>query len=394
MANHSDHRHSPPRNGKEDPSRYSEIRKVTLVSILVNSVLSLVKIVLGFVGQSQALIADGIHSLADLVSDFVVLFAAKQSTKAADDEHPYGHGRIETVVSVALGALLVAVAFGILTDAVDRILHPEELLEPTGIALFAAIFSIFANEGLFQYTIIAANRINSNMLKANAWHHRTDAISSIIASVGIAGTMAGMPLLDAVAAIGVSLMIAKVGWDIAWAALQELMDKALDAEKTDDIKAHIVSIHGVKAVHALRSRSHGGQAFVDVHILLDDPKLSVSEGHRISEVVQETLLSEIDEVTDVTVHIDAEDDENAAPCNELPLRDELMKRLETLWSDKPLHKKIRRVTLHYLNGQIFVELTLPLEMVVSAEDGKRIALEFSRLAEQDPQVAEISVHYE
>ncbi len=394
MVKHSGHPHSSPNSEEDNSARYIEIRKVTFVSILVNSVLSLVKIVLGFIGQSQALIADGIHSLADLFSDFVVLFAAKQSTKEADEEHPYGHGRIETVVSVALGALLVVVAFGILTDAVDRILHPEELLQPTGIALFAALFSIFANEGLFQYTIVVANRINSNMLKANAWHHRTDAISSIIASVGIAGTMAGMPLLDAVAAIGVSLMIAKVGWDISWVSLQELMDKALDAEKSEHIKKHIVAIHGVKAVHALRSRSHGGQAFVDVHILLDEPKLSVSEGHRISEVVQATLLTEIDEVTDVTVHIDAEDDEKAAPCNELPLRDELLKRLETLWGDKPLHKKIRRVTLHYLNGQIFVELTLPLELIGSTQEGKRITLEFSRLAERDPDIAEISVQYE
>jgi len=347
--------------------RYRAMRRVTLVGALVNAVLAAGKILLGFVAQSQALIADGVHSLADLFSDAVVLVAAKHSSREADDEHPYGHGRIETVVSVALGLLLIGVAAAILIDAVSRILEPERLLAPSWIALAAAFISILANEWLYHYTRAVAQRLNSRLLLANAWHHRSDAISSVIALIGIGGSLAGFPMLDAVAAIGVSLMIAKVGWDIAWSSLQELVDRALDEKRVERIRDTIMAVDGVKEVHALRTRSMGGQALVDVHILIDNPRISVSEGHQISEAVQHSLLHKIDEVNDVVVHIDPEDDEQMAPNRYLPLRKKIMAQLNQAWGREFYAQSIQQVVLHYLNGKISVEVVLPLALVSQAD---------------------------
>jgi cation diffusion facilitator family transporter len=373
--------------------RYREARHVTLVAAVVNAFLAAIKIVLGFIGQSQALIADGIHSLADLASDIAVIVAAKHGSREADEEHPYGHGRIETVVTVLLGLFLIGVAVGILFDAVSRIVEPSRLLSPTWHALLAAFISILANEFLFQYTLRAAKKNKSNLLRANAWHHRTDSISSVIALIGIAGTMAGLPFLDSVAAIGVSMMIAKVGWDLGWASLQELIDAALEKDKIDEIRKVILGVDGVKAVHSLRTRSHGGMALVDVHILVKNSRISVSEGHQISETVHHRLLRQVDEVTDVTVHIDPEDDENCAPNSHLPLRQTVRNRLEQYWRDYPEHTQIKWVTLHYLNGKLEVELGLPLELATSAEDAQKIQKKFASISERDNDIARISVNF-
>ncbi len=372
-GHHSPHLMPEAAEGESTNSRrYREVKKVTVVGVIVNSLLALSKIVLGLVGQSQALVADGVHSLADLVSDVIVLLAAREAAKEADEEHPYGHGRIETVVEVLLGALLIVVAAGIMFDAMSRILEPERLLHPTWYALAAALFSIVANEGLFQYTRHIAQQINSKLLLANAWHHRTDAISSVIALVGIAGTMLGWPILDSIAAIGVSLLISKVGWDIAWRSLRELIDTALDPEKVEEIKKLILAVDGVKAVHSLRTRSMGGYALVDVHILVDDSKISVSEGHQISERVIRQLLDCIEEVSDVTVHIDPEDDELVRPSSHLPLREEVEKKLEDLFKNNKYFAARRKVVLHYLNGKVFVDIELPVSLLkqASAEDVK------------------------
>jgi len=350
-------------NVSESEARYQEIKKVTIVGVVTNVFLAISKISLGFIGQSQALIADGVHSLADLVSDVIVVAAAKHGSREADDDHPYGHGRIETVVEVGLGIFLIVVALGILIDAATRIIEPEKLLSPTWFALVAAAISILANEALFQYTIKAAKRIKSQLLSANAWHHRTDAISSVVALIGIVGSMLGVAILDAVAAIGVSLLISKVGWDISWRSLRELIDTALDATKVDQIRRIILSVDGVKAVHSLRTRSVGANALVDAHILVVNSRISVSEGHQISERVMRNLIAEVDEISDVTVHIDPEDDEDNAPCGHLPLRDEVIAELSTFYKDNPYFAKNKNITLHYLDGKIFVELVLPIELL-------------------------------
>jgi cation diffusion facilitator family transporter len=340
--------------------RYREVRKVTLIGAVVDLVLGVVKIVVGYAASSQALIADGVHSLSDLATDFLVLFAAKHSHREADAEHPYGHGRIETVATVALGVALLAVAAGICYEAVARFLEAETLPHPGALALAIALLSVASKEAIYQYTVRVARRLRSNMLHANAWHSRTDAISSIVVVIGVGGAMLGYPYLDGMAAVVVALMIAKIGWDLVWNSLKELIDTALDDEQLREIRELILEVSGVHALHMLRTRRSGSQVLVDVHILVD-PALSVSEGHQIGERVRGELIGGLEDVTDVTVHIDPEDDEVASPCNHLPLRAEVLRRLEDEWQDLDLGQGVDKVVLHYLDGKVHVDVFLPME---------------------------------
>lgn len=335
--------------------RYREIRKVTLIGSLVDLVLGVVKIAFGYVTGSQALIADGVHSLSDLATDFLVLFAAKHAHREADEDHPYGHGRIETLATVALGVALLAVAVGISIDAFRRMLTEQNLLHHGTWALGIALLSVVSKEAIYHYTLRVARRLRSNMLHANAWHSRTDAISSIIVVIGVGGAMAGFSYLDAVAAIAVALMIAKIGWDLLWTSLQELIDRALEPEQVEDIRLRILDVDGVRDCHMLRTRMSGGDSLVDVHIQVD-PVLSVSEGHQIGESVRKQLISEIDHVADVTVHIDPENDELASPCDRLPLRDVILQRLEQSWQELDPASWLERVVLHYLDGRVHADV--------------------------------------
>ncbi len=342
-------------------------QKVALVGAAVNALLSAVKIFVGIIGQSQSLVADGIHSASDLLSDGLVYFVSRRSHHAPDAKHPYGHGRFETMATMVLGGFLIIVAVGIVWDAFLRMFSPEKLLEPGLITLIAAAFSILANEGLFQYTFRIGREIKSNLLLANAWHHRSDAVSSLVVLVGIAGTMAGLPYLDAVAAIGVGLMIGKIGWELGWSAAQELLDLGLSDERVALIQSIIRSIDGAEDFHMLRTRSLGGHAAVDVHVRVD-PRLSVSEGHMISLVIEQRLKRGLKEVEDVTVHIDAEDDESAIRTESLPLRAEVMAMLDQYWQGIPAVALRDRITLHYLNGKIEIELFFPKERLAQLGD--------------------------
>jgi len=325
-------------------ARYQDIRRVTVVGAVVDLLLGAAKVTVGLSAGSQALVADGVHSFSDLATDFLVLFAAKHAHREADVEHPYGHGRIETVATVVLGVSLVLVAIGISFDA---------------IALVVALVSVAAKEIIYQYTARAARRLRSKMLLANAWHSRSDAISSIVVVIGVLGTMAGFPYLDALAAVAVALMIAKIGWDLLWQSLQELIDTALGPEEVAAIRNTIMSFSGVRACHMLRTRHSGSDVLADVHILVD-PALSVSEGHQIGEAVRRRLMKTNEEVTDVTVHIDPEDDELASPCDHLPLRNEILRRLGQQWQGIESGLEVEKVVLHYLDGRVNVDVFLPL----------------------------------
>lgn len=349
-----------------NPERYRETIKVTLIGSAIDLSLGVLKIVFGFAAQSQALIADGIHSLSDLVTDAFVIYAAKHAHREADEEHPYGHGRIETVATVGLGLALIAVAIGLAIDATQRLFQPETLWKPGIVAIYVATLSIVLKEAIYHYSMRIARKYRSDMLKANAWHSRTDAISSAIVVVGVAGSMAGLEYLDAIAAIGVAGMIAKIGWVLGWESLRELVDTGLGAERVELIEKTIKGVDGVEAMHLLRSRRLGGEAYIDVHIQVP-PRLSVSEGHQISESVRHELIRKIDEVSDVTVHIDPEDDEKAAPCKDLPNRQALETTLRECLAGVPEAKKIDNLTIHYLNGKVELIITLPASQLTSIE---------------------------
>ncbi len=341
-------------------ARGGETKRVTIVGAIVNTLLAASKILFGVLAQSQALIADGVHSLSDLLSDILVYWAAHHAHHGPDEKHPYGHGRFETAATLGLGMLLILAAVGIGWDAVDRLFVTERLAKPGMLALGVAAFSILANEWLYHYTIRVARRIKSDMLRANAWHHRSDAISSIVVLVGVAGTVAGLPYLDAIAAVVVALMIAKIGWDLGQTAFHELVDAGLEGEHLERIRSTILAIGGVGDIHMLRTRQMGSQVSVDVHVLVE-PWISVSEGHQISQTVIDALLTECGEVNDVTVHIDPEDDAVAPPCKGLPLRGEAIAALDKLWQGVPGVEGRERVLLHYLDGLIDVELYYPTE---------------------------------
>ncbi len=362
---HDTVRLSPKEQGE---ARYREMKKVTLIGSVIDLLLGVFKILVGWVASSQSLIADGVHSLSDLATDFVVLYAAKHGSREADEDHPYGHGRIETLATAGLGVALMIVAIGIAWDAVSRLFEPERLFQPGVWALVVAFLSVVLKEWIYQYTMRVAKRVRSPMLEANAWHSRSDAISSIVVVIGVGGTMLGLDYLDAIAAVGVALMVAKIGWDLGWESLHELADRALEQERVEKIRKAILAVDGVRHLHLLRSRKVGHEAVVDVHVQVD-PWLSVSEGHMIAIAVEEAAKASLDEVTDVTVHIDPEDDEEAPPCEGLPLRGQALGMLERAWKEAGCNGRWERVQLHYIQGRVHVDLYLPLACLDEKDGG-------------------------
>lgn len=340
--------------------RVEATSRTALGGAVANILLTVLKIGAGIAGHSQALVADGIHSLTDLLSDGLVLLAGRHAVQGPDGDHPYGHARYEAVATLVLGFLLLGVALGVGWDAGHRLFATEKLLRPGYLALAVTLLSILVKEWLYWWTLRHAKRVRSDLLKANAWHHRSDAISSVIVLVGIAGVMAGLPYLDAIAAVFVAIMIAQIAWQLGLGAVNELVDTGLEADRLTAIRDTIRSVGGVRDIHMLRTRRHGGDASADVHVLVD-PTVSVSEGHMISLSVEQRLKREIDEITDVTVHIDPEDDERIPPRCDLPLRADVQVRLAALWSAVPFAAERQRVVLHYLGGRIDVDVYFPLE---------------------------------
>lgn len=352
--------------------RYQATRKVTLVGVAVNIVLSLVQLIGGFFAHSQALIADGIHTLSDLLSDFVVLFAAKMANQDADESHPYGHGRFETLATVILGLALSGVAVGIVFNAVTRLMNAESLTQPSSIALLFAAFAIVAKEGLYHYTMRVANRYNSKMLEANAWHHRSDAISSLFVAIGLAGSVIlEIPWLDAAAAILVAMMIFYMGVRLILDSTMELVDSAWDADKIEEMKQFINGIEGVDHMHMLRTRKMGNDVLADVHLQVNS-YLSVSEGHYIAESTMAKLSAEFPELSDITVHIDPEDDETASLSKKLPSRQELMKTLYPIMQKHSIDDNIHSINLHYINGKIEVELVLNEALIAGIAEALKV----------------------
>jgi cation diffusion facilitator family transporter len=277
-------------------------KRSTWVSVGVNVVLTVLQIVVGVLAKSQALVADGIHSLSDLVSDFVVLFAGHHAGKSADAEHPYGHQRFETAATLVLGLVLLGVGVGMLGSAYGKLQAPDELPPVHPVALGVAAFTLVAKELLFRYMLRVAERIKSSMLAANAWHARSDAASSLVVAVGIGGNLLGYPMLDPIAALIVGLMIIRMGWRFGWGALDDLMDHAADAEEVEAIQRTLAETPGVLGVHDVRTRKMGDLLAVDAHIEVDG-LLTVEQGHAISEAAQDRVLQR-HRVVSVLTHID------------------------------------------------------------------------------------------
>ncbi|WP_213298106.1 cation diffusion facilitator family transporter [Paraburkholderia sacchari] len=329
-------------------------RKTTFVSVGVNSVLVVLQIAVGVFAHSQALIADGIHSLSDLVSDFVVLLANRHSGAKPDADHNYGHSRYETVASLFLGALLIAVGVGMLARAGTRIANLGDIPPVHASALAVAVLVLVSKEALFRYMLREAQRVRSAMLIANAWHARSDAASSLVVAIGIVGSLMGVRLLDPIAAAIVGFMVARMGWVFGWDALQDLSDRALDETTTADLRATLVGTPGVLDVHELRTRKTGDLALVDAHILVD-PLISVSEGHYIAEMARARLLKD-PRVLDALIHVDPEDDMHVRSVANLPPRSEVANALREALAAHGV--RVEAVTLHYLSTGLEIQVVL------------------------------------
>jgi len=352
----------------ENPDYYSEIRRLTLIGGVLDLFLGFVKVLVGYIGNSQALIADGIHSLSDLVTDILVLVATKQSAQAADEGHPYGHDRIQTLVSLALAGSLGIIAIAIAWDAVIRIVSPESLLQPGFWPLAVAAISVVSKEGYFQYVVRHPSATTSRMLYANAWHSRSDALSSLAVIVGVGGVLAGFAWADAFAAIVVAGLLLVVAYRIGREGAEELIDSAASPVLNANIRKTILSIEGVRDSHELRTRRMADKVLADVHIRVD-PLISVSEGHRIGDEVMDTLKTRFPEVGDVVVHIDPEDDIVGDVYSKAPMRSVIVAEIKTSLHnlrndfDARFSLQPKNIVVHYLDDgcQVEIWMTMPDE---------------------------------
>jgi cation diffusion facilitator family transporter len=354
----------------QSAEKHHVARKSTFVSIALNSVLMTLQIVIGMIAHSQALVADGVHSLADLFSDFVVLIANRHSGAKPDADHNYGHSRYETVASLFLGALLIAVGVGMLWRAGTRLADLQNIPAVHLSALAVAALVLVSKETLFRYMLREAQRVRSAMLIANAWHARSDAASSLVVALGIIGSLAGVRLLDPIAAAIVGFMVARMGWTFGWDALQDLSDRALDDAAAADVRKLLMSTPGVRDVHELRTRKMGDFALVDAHILVD-PLISVSEGHYIAETARARVLTD-SRVLDALIHVDPENDALARPPIGLPPRERVVAEVEAALAEQG--ERAAAVNIHYLSTGLDVDVTLSASAPNAIEsDAQRLA---------------------
>jgi len=282
--------------------RAAAAARSTWVSVVINCLLSALQIAVGVLSKSQGLVADGVHSLSDLVADFVVLLAGHHSKKDADDDHPYGHQRFETAASLVLGVLLLAVGAGMLWSAVVKLQAPASVATVHASALWVAGAALVAKELLFRYMLAVAKAVKSSMLVANAWHARSDAASSAVVGLGIIGNLAGYPILDPIAALVVGLMVGKMGWEFGWSALHDLMDRAADEQEVEAIRRTLVETPGVSDVHDVRTRKMGDMIVVDAHIEVD-AQLTVEAGHDIAVAARQRVMQR-HRVLNLMTHVD------------------------------------------------------------------------------------------
>lgn len=364
-------------------------RRASLVGAAINILQTAIKLTFGIVGQSAALVADGIHSLSDLLSDLLVIIAVRFGSRAADPDHPYGHRRFETIATVILGLSLVAIGAAIIWHVLERVHHPEHLPTPEPMTLGIAAVSILLNEWLYHYTKRIAKTTRSKLLLANAWHQRSDALSSLVVLCGIVGVLQGYPFADAVAAAVVALMVAKIGLNLVFDSIKELVDTSLPPSLVAQIRQVILSVEGVQGIHLLRTRRMGEDAYIDAHIVVD-PRITVSEGHCIGDAVRDVLISRFDDVLDVLVHVDPEDDQDFSYQEPALSRAAVQDLLNAYLGDLAAGLEFR---LHYLDKQTEVELVLPLALSAQAESLALVKAQCQLLQAQVPQLHKLVVFF-
>lgn len=334
-----------------------EAQKITIYGAIVNIISGVIKVVIGILYNSHALVIDGIHSFSDLVTDVFVLVIARFSHEEPDEEHPYGHGRFEALGTVAMGTVLIGVSGIIAYENIVKLFVQSSFVIPAWPTLIAAAISIGLKEWAYHFQIKVGKKISSPLIIANAWHSRSDALSSLAVLIGIIFAMFGLPWIDIVMAIVVAIMIGRIGWDFLWGAVRELVDTSLEPELMKSVKEKILGVNGVKSMHNLRSRKIGEKAILDVNIEVSH-HITASEAHEIATYVSVEVVRDIDEVIDITVHVDVEDDSEEGMAftsvdrKLLPLRDtveeEILSKIDT--------PEILHVDLHYNGPKMIVDL--------------------------------------
>ncbi|MGA1842842.1 MAG: cation diffusion facilitator family transporter [bacterium] len=288
----------------KDPRDSTEIIRITWIGLIVNLFLSIFKFIVGFLGYSHAVIADAFHSLSDMSTDLAVLLGVKYWSAPADENHPYGHSRIETIITAIIGLVLLLVALGIIFTSINHI-REVHLKQPAWIAITGSLLSIILKEVLYRLTVVVGRKTRSSAVVANAWHHRSDALSSLPALIAVSLAVINPKLayIDHIGALIVSIFILKISWDITLPCLSELSDTGAPRRYYEKIKSIALDIKGVEAVHAIRTRKSGSGLYIDLHIMVDG-KMTVQKGHEISGIVKYALLEKIPEILDVVIHLE------------------------------------------------------------------------------------------
>jgi len=308
MKYHDHHKHEK-NPGMKGDSRAKEATSVTVICMILNVFLTILKIAVGLVERSSALVADGFHSLSDFGSDIAVLLGFRAAKRPQDECHNYGHGKFETLTTVIIGVMLIVIALGILfsgTMNVIAVIDGKTIPRPGWIALGAAFISILMKEWMYHYTVRAGRRINSRLLIANAWHHRSDSLSSVGAMLGIGGAIllgGKWRILDPVAAIIVGFFIAKIAITLIREAIDELLEKSLDEGTVEEINKIIKRTRGVVDPHNLRTRRVGQCHAIDVHVNVDGNQ-TVTEGHDIATEIEKNLKKKYGDETIISIHIE------------------------------------------------------------------------------------------
>ena len=296
---------------KEEVAREKGIYRVTIVGSVVNFLLLLFKFFAGIAGHSAAMLADAVHSLSDFVTDIIVIVFVRISSKPEDEGHDYGHGKYETLATAIIGIVLLFVGFGIFwngASSIYRFLHGGSLQEPGMLALIAALVSIAFKEALYRYTVFRGKKLNSRAVVANAWHHRSDALSSIGTAIGIGGAILlgnHWRVLDPIAAVVVSFFIMKVAVKLLIPCVDELLEKSLPADVENEIQRIILSFPGVSSPHHLRTRRIGSHYAIDMHVRMDG-SISLHEAHEKATAIEQKLRDTFGEDTYISIHVEPE----------------------------------------------------------------------------------------
>lgn len=381
-----------PREGSgETGDRLRALNRVTLLAAIVNSLLVVVKSAAGLLGGSSVLIADAAHSLSDLATDVVAFLSLRVAAKPPDEEHPYGHGRYETVGTAILGLVLLGVAVAIAWEASSRF---AESVVPARITLWVAGLSIVPKEWLYQITVRAGRRLESPLVVANAWHHRSDALSSVAALAGIAGARMGFPILDPAAAVVVAAMIAMMAVSLLAGAIREVTDTALQRDMLRDLGAGIRRLPGVVSLHELRARRMGPRVLVDLHVQVD-AATTVSDGHQVAERVRQFVFREHRGISEVLVHIDPEPDQDLAPGDQLSRpRGEIEGEVRWIAERVEGVRAVTHVMAHFLNRRVVLQVEIEVDPELRVREAAAVARSLRERLETVAGVDSADIHLE